>query len=45
VLNVRDNPATLLARADKCLYEAKRAGRDNTKCETDLAVDRDSATG
>ena len=39
-LKATDNADSLVERADKCLYEAKRAGRNNTKCETDQKVNQ-----
>jgi diguanylate cyclase len=35
VLHVQDTAQTLIDRADKCLYAAKRSGRNRVICETD----------
>ncbi len=37
-----ESSAELMHRADTCLYAAKKAGRDNVKCETDPEVDTET---
>ena len=37
-----ETSADLVARADICLYAAKKAGRDNVKCETDPEIDSET---
>ena len=36
-----DTAATLYERADKCLYTAKRSGRNRVICETDAEITRE----
>jgi len=37
VINPEDTVESLVARADKALYQAKESGRNNVKTETDLS--------
>jgi diguanylate cyclase len=39
VFRVQDTAQTLIDRADKCLYAAKRNGRNRVICETDPEAD------
>ncbi len=38
-----DSAASMISRADTCLYAAKNAGRDQVKCETDPGITFDAA--
>ncbi|MEW7981860.1 MAG: diguanylate cyclase [Candidatus Sedimenticola endophacoides] len=38
LLHPNDTPATLLARADHALYQAKQRGRDRIELETDTST-------